>query len=30
VHWDMVKDLRNGGEIHLDGEVVQRNGEWAF
>jgi aminopeptidase len=30
VHWDMVKDLRNGGELQLDGEVVQRNGEWLF
>ncbi len=30
VHWDIVKDLRNGGELALDGEVVQRNGEWTF
>jgi aminopeptidase len=30
LHWDMVKGLREGGEIHLDGEVVQRNGEWCF
>ena len=30
VHWDMVKDLRNGGRIELDGEVVQENGEWTF
>jgi aminopeptidase len=29
-HWDMVKDLRNGGRIELDGEVVQENGEWRF
>ncbi len=29
-HWDMVKDLRNGGRIELDGEVVQENGEWTF
>ena len=28
VHWDMVKDLRNGGRIELDGEVVQENGTW--
>ena len=28
VHWDIVKDLRRGGEIHLDGEVVQREGRW--
>jgi aminopeptidase len=30
VHWDMVKDLRSGGELHLDGEVVQRDGSWVF
>jgi aminopeptidase len=30
VHWDMVKDLRNGGQILLDGELVQRDGEWTF
>lgn len=29
-HWDMVKDLRSGGRIELDGEVVQENGEWKF
>ena len=30
VHWDMVKELRNGGRIELDGEVVQENGEWRL
>jgi aminopeptidase len=30
VHWDMVKDLRPGGELHLDGEVVQRDGAWLI
>jgi aminopeptidase len=28
VHWDMVKDLRRGGELWADGELVQRDGEW--
>jgi aminopeptidase len=28
VHWDMVKELRNGGRIELDGEVVQESGVW--
>ena len=28
VHWDMVKDLRNGGRIELDSVVVQENGRW--
>jgi aminopeptidase len=30
VHWDIVKDLRDGGELYCDGELVQRNGEWQF
>ena len=30
VHWDMVKDLRPGGELSLDGEVVQRDGTWLI
>jgi aminopeptidase len=30
VHWDMVKNLRNGGKIFCDGEVVQENGSWTF
>jgi aminopeptidase len=28
IHWDMVKELRNGGRIELDGKVVQENGQW--
>jgi aminopeptidase len=28
VHWDMVKDLRPGGQIFLDGELVQEDGHW--
>jgi aminopeptidase len=28
VHWDIVKDLRNGGRIELDGRVVRENGTW--
>ena len=28
IHWDIVKDLRKGGRIELDGEVVQENGQW--
>ncbi len=26
LHWDMVRDLRSGGEIHADGELVYRDG----
>lgn len=28
VHWDMVKDLRSGGRLERDGQVVQENGRW--
>ena len=28
VHWDMVKDLRRGGRLELDGTAVQENGTW--
>jgi aminopeptidase len=30
VHWDMVKELRNGGRVELDGEVVQESGAWRL
>ena len=30
VHWDMVKDLRPGGELTVDGELVQRDGTWLI
>jgi aminopeptidase len=29
LHWDLVKDLRNGGQLFLDGELVQRDGRWT-
>jgi aminopeptidase len=29
IHWDIVKDLRFGGRIELDGKVVQKNGIWV-
>ena len=28
LHWDMVCDLRDGGEIHADGEVIYRDGKF--
>jgi aminopeptidase len=28
VHWDIVKDLRSGGRLEVDGRVVQESGEW--
>ena len=30
LHWDLIKDLRGGGRIELDGEVVQENGAWKI
>jgi aminopeptidase len=30
LHWDIVKDLRPGGQILLDGEVVQQDGMWQI
>jgi aminopeptidase len=30
VHWDIVKDLRKGGQLYADGELVQENGEWRL
>jgi aminopeptidase len=28
LHWDMVLDLRQGGEISFDGEVISRGGKF--
>jgi aminopeptidase len=30
IHWDMVKDLRQGGRLYADGELVQENGTWVL
>jgi len=30
IHWDLVKDLRRGGRIELDGRVVQESGRWLL
>jgi aminopeptidase len=29
VHWDLICDLREGGELYLDGELLQRDGEFS-
>jgi aminopeptidase len=29
LHWDMIKDLRRGGAVYLDGEILQRDGEFV-
>lgn len=28
VHWDLICDLREGGELYADGELLQRDGEF--
>ena len=30
IHWDLVKDLRAGGRLYADGELVQENGSWLL
>jgi aminopeptidase len=30
LHWDMVCDLRTGSEIHIDGELFSKNGEFVI
>ena len=30
LHWDMIKDLRFGGQIHFDDKLVQKNGKWVI
>jgi aminopeptidase len=30
VHWDMVKDLRHGGSLLVDGRLVQQDGRWLL
>jgi aminopeptidase len=30
IHWDIVKDLRRGGELYADGVLVQENGAWRL
>jgi aminopeptidase len=29
IHWDIVKDLRPGGRLEVDGRVVQEAGRWV-
>ncbi len=30
LHWDIVCDLRKGGQIIKDGKTIQKNGKWIF
>lgn len=28
LHWDMIKDLRNGGRVYIDDKLMHKNGRW--
>ncbi|MEM8526768.1 MAG: aminopeptidase [Bacteroidota bacterium] len=30
IHWDMIADMRNGGEIYADGEKIYENGDFLI
>ncbi len=30
LHWDMVCDLRQGGQIYVDGQLISENGRFVF
>jgi aminopeptidase len=30
LHWDMIKDLRDSGELWFDNKLVQKNGKWLI
>jgi len=30
IHWDMITDMTNGGQIYADGELVYQNGAFIF
>ncbi|HUJ68652.1 MAG TPA: aminopeptidase [Syntrophorhabdales bacterium] len=30
IHWDLLADMREGGEIYADGEIIYRDGEFLF
>jgi len=30
IHWDMIKDLRHGGELWFNDKLVQKNGKWVI
>lgn len=30
VHWDMIKDMKNGGKIYVDDELIYENGKFLY
>lgn len=30
IHWDMVTEMKKGGEILADGKIIYRNGKFTI
>lgn len=30
IHWDLIKDLRQNGELYVDGKLIQKKGKFSF
>ncbi len=30
IHWDIIKDMKTGGEIYADGILIYQNGKWLM
>jgi aminopeptidase len=30
LHWDMIKNMKNGGEIYADGNLIYQNGKFII
>ena len=30
IHWDMISDMRDGGQIIVDGELMYKNGKFII
>jgi aminopeptidase len=30
IHWDMIKDLRKGGELYIDNKLIMKNGKFKI
>ncbi len=30
IHWDMLKDMRESGEIYVDGKLIYKNGSFLI
>ena len=30
VHWDLIADMKNGGEIYTDGDLIYKDGQFLI